>query len=496
MGKVRMTEENRMDAKHSGKKEIQKIFEIIQAYDMIRPGMRILAGVSGGADSVCLLYVLSRYREQVPFELMAVHVEHGIRGEESLADAEFTQELCRRQKVQCQVVQTPVQQIAGERGISVEEAGRQERYRIFEEVCSKWQGDRIAVAHNQNDQAETMLWNLVRGSGLKGLGGIRPVRGTVIRPLLFTSRTEIEQILTDAGISWRTDSTNLTEDYTRNRIRHTILPQMEQGLNTGAVQHIAEAAQKLQQVQAFLERMTEQAAGDALYQENDSVVLLLEPYQKTDKLLQMELLKRAVTMLQKERGLKDIGSVHLEMLRELTLQDCGKECHLPGKIRAVREAGILRLQKRTKTEQTEQKESRKAGSLDPKLYCELPVNGETQAAGWKIKTSLLANDPSMIQEILRENKYTKWLNYDIINSNVLLRTRQSGDYLIIDAAGGQKKVKDYFIDHKIPREKRDQILLLADGSHILWIVGYRISEAAKVTEETKRIFKIQMEESV
>ena len=513
------------------KDKVQQIFAAIEQYHMIEPGMRIVAGVSGGADSVCLLYVLCKYRELVPFELSAVHVEHGIRGEESLADAAYTQELCRRLNVPCRVVSVPVEQIAAERGLSVEEAGRMERYRIFAETCREWNHDqsfakecgerkddqsfaevsgkwddeqsalekgdarsaaRIAVAHNQNDQAETVLWNLVRGSGLKGLGGIRPVRGNIIRPLLFMDRKEIEQILTEVGIEWRTDRTNLALDYTRNKIRLSILPQMEQGLNVQAAEHIAQAAGKLQQVQGFIERMTEQAAKQCIRQEDESAVIVLDVWQEADELIRTELLKRALELLKRGNGLKDIGSVHFDMLEELAEMDCGKECHLPGQICAVRENGIIRLQKQ---ERTEQQENQSDFQSESAFICtDTPTDFEYH--GWHVKTEIFANNSLIQKQILEENKYTKWLDYDIIKSNVLLRTRQKGDYLIVSAQGGRKKLKDFFIDLKIPRDQRDQILLLADGSHILWVVGYRISEAAKVKSETKQVLKIQMEESV
>lgn len=514
------------------KDKVQQIFAAIEQYHMIEPGMRIVAGVSGGADSVCLLYVLCKYRECVPFELMAVHVEHGIRGEESLADAAYTKELCRQLDVPCRIVQVPVEQIAAERGLSVEEAGRMERYRIFSEVCREWKCEqsvsevcrewkrdqslvevgskwdeeqsawgkcgvqdvaRIAVAHNQNDQAETVLWNLVRGSGLKGLGGIRPVRGNIIRPLLFTDRKEIEQILTEAGLEWRTDRTNLTEDYTRNKIRLSILPQMEQGLNVQAAEHIAQAAGKLQQVQEFLERMTAREASRCIRQDGETVVIALDAWQETDELIRMELLKRALELFKSGNGLKDIGSVHFDMLEKLAEMDCGKVCHLPGQICAVRENGIIRLRRQ---EMLAGKKERLIGKENCPAVIGIDAPADFEFHGWRVKTELLANNSLIQKQILEENKYTKWLDYDIMKSNVLLRTRQSGDYLIVGAKGGRKKLKDFFIDLKIPRDQRDQILLLADGSHILWVVGYRISEAAKVKSETKQVLKIQMEESV
>lgn len=483
---------------------MKSIFETIEKYQMIKAGMRVVAGVSGGADSVCLLYVLREYQKQIPFGLTVIHVEHGIRGEASLGDAVFTKRLCREMGIDCCVISADVQQTARERKLSVEEAGRRERYRIFEEFCRENGCDRIAVAHNQNDQAETLLWNLVRGSGLKGLGGIRPVRDRIIRPLLFTDREKIEQILKTAGISWRTDSTNLEQDYTRNRIRLSIIPQMEQELNARAGLHMAQAAQRLQQVQDYLDRMTDQAAKECIVKREGSAELLLEPFLCQDELIQTELLKRVLGMVRNRTGLKDISNVHLEMLRKLADMDCGKECHIPG-VRAVREQGILRFggcngEKRKKCETSSS--IRKKEVENTKKYSDnlrspeylLPVSGQQKIENLLIKTSLVEYDVSLMEEIREEKKYTKWLSYDTINNSVCLRKRKTGDYLVVNESGGRKKLKDYLIDCKIPKDRRDDLWLLADGSHILWVIGYRISSEMKVTRDTKKIWKIQIEE--
>ena len=241
------------------KKELEKIFQTIEHHRMILPGMRILAGVSGGADSVCLLYALKEYRRRVPFSLKAVHVEHGIRGEESLEDARWVEALCREWEIPCRVVRRSVEQLAKEEKLSLEEAGRKARYDAFEEERLAWQADRTAVAHNRNDQAETVLFRLARGSGLTGLCGIRPVQGKIIRPLLFLSREEIEGILTERKIGWRTDRTNQETAYTRNRIRLEILPALEEQVNERACEHIASAASRFQEVWEYLQVQTDLA---------------------------------------------------------------------------------------------------------------------------------------------------------------------------------------------------------------------------------------------
>ncbi|MCD7761829.1 MAG: tRNA lysidine(34) synthetase TilS [Lachnospiraceae bacterium] len=538
---------------------IQTIFRTIEEYHMIEPGMRVIAGVSGGADSVCLLYALRCYRRKVPFELLVVHVEHGLRGRESLEDAEFVEQLCAGWKLPCRVAAARVRQRADMEGLSIEEAARAERYRIFEETGREWNADRIAVAHNRNDQAETVLWNLARGSSLKGLGGIRPVQGNRIRPLLFTERKDIEDCLQRAGLLWRTDRTNLETEYTRNRIRLSLLPQMERDLNPQASRHIAEAADRLRDVQDYIDRMTDEAAGRCIAVEDEdtdetagrciaaegesadqppqrvpqsrigfrserSVVIRLEAYKKEERLIRQELLRRALQLCadgNKKSGLKNIGAVHIHMLEELTDMDCGKRCDLPGGIRVVREDGILRFLKHrgaagmrmgsacagensagfalSDSDNVPETDSgkRKAGEC---AAIELPVPGQISPdgiagsiyGGISVTTELMPNSPELKKCFLEEKKYTKWISYDTIKDNLLFRTRQPGDYLVVNAEGGKKKLKDYLIDQKIPRDKRDRILLLADGSHILWAVGWRLSEAAKVTDETRQVLKIAL----
>lgn len=577
---------------------MRHIFDVIREYDMIESGMRVMAGVSGGADSVCLLYVLNEYRRTVPFELLAVHVEHGLRGQESLEDARFTQELCRRLDVPCCVEHVDVRAAVRAQGLSEEEAARALRYEAFRKTGARWGADCLAVAHNRGDQAETVLWNLVRGSGLRGLCGMRPVRRlmpggadetflkltenqpdsqpdgadaaflkqtenlhqgaadaiSIIRPLLYTDRKEIEEILRSAGLSWRTDRTNLAPDYTRNKIRLSLLPQMERDLNAQAGLHIAQAAQKLQKLEAYLERQTDAAAGRCFAEPEagsaaarrhlaePGTVLRLTSFFAEEPLIQEELLKRALVMCGGGRGLKDVGAVHLDMLMQLAKMDCGKECHLPGGVRAVREDGILRFTKggrtvhgQSTTGAREAKHIKEApDERSSMLQYDLPVPGtliveenadvassafmreqfsvsssgtslSSVSAGTceqaspsprrvRVTIDLLVNHSALRNEICDEKKYTKLLSYDTIKCNVQLRTRRPGDYLVINDQGGRRKLKDYLIDRKVPRDRRDEVWLVADGSHILWVVGYRISAAAKVRENTEKVIRIQIEE--
>ncbi len=470
------------------KKELEKIFQTIEHYGMILPGMRILAGVSGGADSVCLLYALKEYRRRVPFSLKAVHVEHGIRGEESLEDARWVEALCREWEIPCRVVRRSVEQLAKEEKLSLEEAGRKARYDAFEEERLAWQADRTAVAHNRNDQAETVLFRLARGSGLTGLCGIRPVQGKIIRPLLFLSREEIEGILTERKIGWRTDRTNQETAYTRNRIRLEILPALEEQVNERACEHIASAAFRFQEIWEYLRAQAQKAEQDCVLRKKgkggEEVLLRLDAFSLQPALIQKELLRRCLEM--GTAGLKDVGSVHMEGLRKLAASPCGKQMTLPGGRLALREKEFLRFTNGMEREETAD------GVWNGELS--LAQAGEWRIGGKRIRVEYRNGEEIDRTEILKEKKYTKWLACDTIVPNLCLRTRRTGDYFVVNEAGGRKKLKDYLIDQKVPREERDRIWLVTQGSHVLWMVGYRISEAAKVKENTYRVMKIQIEE--
>ena len=221
---------------------------------LVKSGDVVLAGVSGGADSVCLLLMLLEYRKHCDFFLEAVHVEHGIRGDASRRDAAFVKRLCEKRGVCCRIYPVDVPAYAKGHGLGVEEAARKLRYECFREAAEDYDGRpvKIALAHHADDNAETMLFRLIRGSGLHGLYGMRPARRlaegvTVIRPLLGMERAEIEAYLEAQGQPYCRDATNEDTDYSRNRIRHKVMPELK-AVNTGAVHHMMQSAQMLREL--------------------------------------------------------------------------------------------------------------------------------------------------------------------------------------------------------------------------------------------------------
>ena len=235
---------------------IRKIKAYMEQYNMLAKGDRIVIGVSGGADSICLLHVLKQLRVDTELFLMVVHINHGIRGEEADRDERFVKDFCRTEGVEYRSLTADVTGIAKVEGLSEEEAGRKVRYEAFFEVCEELRCNKIAIAHNRNDIAETVLFNLFRGSGIRGLSGIEPYRViplssrevALIRPLLGVERAEIEEYLHQEGIPYMIDSTNLGEDYSRNKIRNRILTYATQEINQQCVNNIVEAAGALREI--------------------------------------------------------------------------------------------------------------------------------------------------------------------------------------------------------------------------------------------------------
>ncbi|MEI3139775.1 MAG: tRNA lysidine(34) synthetase TilS [Lachnospiraceae bacterium] len=262
------------------------------------------------------------------FDIKAVHVEHGIRGEESRQDAVYVEALCQKQNVEYECVSVDIPAMAVTEKLSTEEAGRLARYQIFEEISKSWHADKIAVAHNQNDQAETILWNLARGSGLDGAAGIRPVRDRIIRPLLECSRPEIEAYLKQKSITWREDRTNQELDYTRNIIRNCLLPEMAEKLNTGTIQHLAQFGTEMQQTREFLQELVEEACQKIARVRPGQVQIDLHQMKKEKEFLQERIIR--FCMKGAGCGLKDIQRTHIQSVRELMEKQSGRQIQLPG----------------------------------------------------------------------------------------------------------------------------------------------------------------------
>ncbi len=470
---------------------LDKISEYITANKMIEPGDRIVVGVSGGADSVCLLHALRRLCRDKEAALIAVHVNHGIRGEEADRDEQYVEQLCNRWGVEFYRYGVNVRQLAAEQGLSEEEAGRKVRYEAFLEICSRQKCNKIAVAHNKNDNAETVLFNLFRGTGLKGLSGISPKRSILeafgeillIRPLLCLERKEIEELLEREDIAYRTDSSNLTEDYTRNKIRSRILKFAAEEINSGAVGNINEAALKLSQAAEYIDSQVALLFHKLVRREKKGYSINADGFLKAPEILQQGLVRLALEKLADSR--KDLETKHVEAIIGLTGKQVGKRLHLPYNITAERGYGDIKLypagEGNTKAARPQ---------MEP-IPVKIPGHTVIPQIHKILETKLINYEKI---EPIPKSSCMKWIDYDKIENAVEIRSRKEGDYIQINESGGSKRLKDYFIDQKIPQELRDSQILITDGSHVVWIpgAGERMSEKYKVEPTTKNILLMNL----
>ncbi|MCI8570995.1 MAG: tRNA lysidine(34) synthetase TilS [Lachnospiraceae bacterium] len=461
---------------------INKVLNYVKEYQMIEAGDMVVAGISGGADSVCLLFVLLEIRKKIPFTLRAVHVNHKIRPDAS-EDADYVRDLCKRQGVPFHLVEEDVEGRAKEYGISTEEAGRRIRYRAFGEVLGGEKG-KIAVAHNSNDRAETMLFHLFRGTGLAGAGGIRPVNGNVIRPVLCLSRKEIEGWLLERNIPFCHDSTNAQDIYTRNRIRHHILTYAEEEICQGALANMNRTADLLLEAQDYIDRQEKAAIKRCVKTGTGPgrVEIRIPELLKEDVYLRGCILLYCIGQAAGSR--KDITAAHIRSADRLLSGERNGEIHLPYGLAVYKKYDLGMIQ-RKEAEDTAYMSGQ--GEL-PEHRITFPSVFEAPGLG-TVEITVFLREYS---QNIPQKTYTKWFDYDKITSSAMFRARRRGDYLTINNKMGHKSLQDYFVNEKIPRQERDKIYVLADGSHIMWVPGYRMSEYYKVREDTRKIMQVSI----
>ena len=450
---------------------VRKVYDTIKKSEMICQGDSVIVGVSGGADSVCLLSVLKNLQMSMDLKLTAVHIHHGLRGEAADRDRDFVIQLCQTLHVPCECFQTDIREMAQAQHLSEEK-----------------QASKIAVAHHMDDQAETVLLNLFRGSGLKGMAGIPAVRDVIVRPLLKISRSDIEEYLKKHQIAYRNDATNFETEYTRNRIRLDILPYVTEHINPAAVSHIAETAAIAADICRYIEKQAA-AIGRTMIRQvsaDDYTVLEIDAavFINQDIAIQRELLRQVMNRL--AGGLKDIRAVHIEMFRELFEGQVGRQVDLPYQLCAKRTYTTVNIFRN----QTHTADGILADEC-PEIKLDEP--GKYILTGSKRELCLKIFPVEKNLQIPKK-MYTKWFDYDRIKNGLVLRQRRPGDYMMI--GGGHKKaLRRIFMDDKVPQSDRENLNMLTDGSHVLWIpdIG-RLSEYYKITGETKLILSAELKE--
>ncbi len=458
----------------------QVVLETVHKHCMISKGDKILAAVSGGADSVCMLHVLNSMKDSFGVEIYCAHLNHGLRGDDAVHDEEFVKTLCGRLGIPVFTRRVDVAALAMEKKLTTEEAGRLARYEFFRELSEKYGINKTATAHNKNDNAETVLMRILRGTGIDGLKGIEYVRcDNVIRPLLDVSRCEIEKYCAENGLEFCTDATNADNDYTRNKIRNKLIPFLEQEFNPEAIDSINRLSRNAAEDAAFMDGYARRLYARLCnpLPSKRPVTLHIDSMKMADSAIVARVIRIAAD--EAVPGIK-LERKHILDIIGLMSKPTGTEISLPLGLKASVRYGWISFD---------------TGQDIRNISCEVDNFFTTIGVGDTVFVESLGKDISLRTEDAKTYKCKvneTYLSYDLIEGQMLfLRSRRSGDRIVWFPDGRTKKIKNILIDDKIPQPDRNKIPLLCTGSEVLAIVGSRVSEKYKVTDETERALVIE-----
>jgi tRNA(Ile)-lysidine synthase len=450
----------------------QQVSAVIGKHSMLAGGESVLVGLSGGPDSVCLLMLLSRIRDNLRLSIHAVYVNHNLRPEETGKEIEFCRNLCDRIGVPFLLKSIDVASYAGQFQLNRQEAARELRYRAFEEAAFEVKADRIALAHNADDQVETFFMRLLRGSGPKGLSGIPPRRGKIIRPLIETARSSIEKFLEDEKLLFVVDSSNRQMHYLRNRLRNLLVPELK-ALNPNLTATLLNTVSILQEEERFFGVLVNKALMKMISRKTDErIELFIAPMEVLDTVLLRRVLRRAI---EETRGLRGTGYVHIEaIIRLIRGGSSGDRLYLPKGVRVIRGYSLLVITSAPPS---------KIGEYELQPPADLAI----REAGLVIRASIeeKAQKPG-------DGKSSVVLDADTVLFPLWVRARRNGDFFFPLGFGRRKKLQDFFVDLKVPRDERNCVPVVLSGDEIVWVAGHRADERFRVTERTKRFLKLSL----
>lgn len=460
---------------------LHQVKRTIDRYGLLEEGDRLIVGVSAGVDSMVLLHLLNAYREAFHVSLIVAHVNHGLRLGESEKEAELVQRESERLGLPFEYGQFNVKEFQKLGGLSPQDAARRIRFHFFYDLLRKHGAQKIALGHNADDQVETVLLRLIRGSGLQGLKGILPIREEkVIRPLLETWRGEIESFALGEKVPFLVDSSNLKKDYLRNRIRLSLIPLIEGDYQSNFKEILLRTSTLLREENDYLERGAEEAYEKIVREEKDTLSFKFSEYRSLHQAIQWRITRRILGKVY-DRGM---------VMEEEEWSDVQK---IYQKLHSSSPSFLLELTH---------------GVWLEKRYDIVSVGKGREKAIPPFEVELISPGHSFIEEIGKEvvigetdvdefrrtrgSLDTAFMDLESLRFPLKMRNFRLGDRFCPLGIKGSQKLKDFFIDHKIPKFERPKIPLLISGEMIAWIVGHRIDERVKVTEKTNKILKVKV----
>jgi tRNA(Ile)-lysidine synthase len=482
---------------------LKKVKQAIEQYRMLDIRDGVVVAVSGGPDSVALLDILKHLSTEYKLRLIVAHLNHGLRPGPADEDEFFVHQLSERLGLVCESKKMDIDLLSRVRKKSIEETAREERYLFLEEIRHKYLAQKIALGHHAQDQAETVLMNLLRGSGREGLKGMQPVReGLYIRPLLGVTRGEISLYLTRRNLPYVVDFSNADDSYFRNRVRHQLIPELKARYNPRLEENLCRTAEILNREDDYLKRIVKELYADQRIVQTDTthqeIRISISHCLGLHDALQSRLIKQLLlTCAQQTQG---IGYGHINAVKALMQDVCPSGLlHLPFNMEVRREYDFLIIGRRKKTPRKlgqagQEHQEASVGHLEGGIIaCDIHIPGQVQIESQKLTLCLDFVDWSAVRF---GDSRTAYMDYGCIMPPLMIRTLQQGDRIQPLGMPGTKKLKNYFIDRKIPSRCRGQVPLIVDNHSVIWIVGHLLSERVKLTEQTTKILKIEMTEII
>lgn len=453
----------------------EKVLSTINKYNLIEDGDKIVLGISGGPDSICLLHILNRLKEKMDIEIYAAHLNHQIRGLEAQKDALYVSKICDNMGITLFVKSLNVPKYCSDNGLSIEEGARKLRYEMFDEIKSKIKANKIAVGHNLNDQAETILMRIMRGTGLQGLRGIEYIReNSIIRPILDIDRKDIEDYCKHYDLKPRIDKSNLDNIYTRNKIRLELIPYMKDNFNPNVIESIVRMSNSLKSDSDYIECESNIKYNEVSIKDKDSVNIDIKKYISLHKAIKTRILRKAISDLFGDTNF--IDQKHIEDIMELENESkLDKKITLPRRMFAYRTKNNIILT------------TREIINEDIEFCYNIPINGfvKIKELDLIIETQTMSIDR---YKSMKSDKSSKVFDFNKVKGGIIARSRDQGDKIKLSI--GSKKIKQLFIDLKIPKEERCKIPIIADSEEIMCVGNQRISENYKIDINTKEVLKV------
>ncbi len=457
---------------------LNKVRKTIRKYGMLHGGDRVLVAVSGGVDSVALLHVLLELRKEYGIELLVCHLNHGLRGEESLRDERFVGTLAGRLGLPFLTRSLDAASVSGMEGEGLQEVARRLRYRFYEEVAEEEGGQSVAMGHNSDDQAETVLMRFLKGSGAAGLRGIPPVRGRYIRPLIEVSREEIEAYVKVNGIDHVEDSSNYKRDYLRNSIRHELLPFIEKRYNSGIRATLNRLASTISLDDDYIMGEADSAMERAVIsRRGDRVVLDRVAMAEASEAVRSRIYIKLLSYLIENKA--RFSHTHLRSMSGMTIDGPPNiSIDLPMGLKFVREYERVIL-------------GRRMEDWAPAFEDVLRIPGETriEKAGVRLCATILDGIPDTFRGC---GRFRAYFDLESLEMPVIVRGFRHGDRVVVLGMDGRRKVKDLFIDEKVPAGMRPMVPILVSGGEIIWVAGLRQSEKGKISQGTRTVLSVEL----